>query len=258
AQFKKRSYTHIVQFGPNKPVSRLYLQLGLAAGAHDVPVDRLGPITVDAADRRTLAETLRGARLELADPYLVLNPNASDLLYERRWPADRFIGLLERLACEGWRTVLIGDRSESRYVESLVGRLSADARRSVIDTSGRLSLGDLLALIADAACVITNDTGPMHLAFALGRPTVCLFGPVDPRHYGFDPANGETLYAPVFCSPCVHENENPPCGGNNVCMQLIELDEVLTAVHRVLGICGTPRPPVPETRYVDFQGRALG
>src|SRR5439155_22098087 len=52
ARFKHWSYTHIVKFGTNKPVSRLYLQLGLAAGTHDVPIDRLGPITVSPADGR--------------------------------------------------------------------------------------------------------------------------------------------------------------------------------------------------------------
>jgi hypothetical protein len=98
----------------------------------------------------------------------------------------------------------------------------------------------------------------MHLAFALGRATVCLFGPVDPLHYGFEAAKVETLYAPVFCSPCVHENESPPCGGNNVCMQLIEPVDVLGAVHRLLGVPGAPRPPARTVRYVDFQGRALG
>src|SRR5262249_44900075 len=124
--------------------------------------------------------------------------------------------------------------------------------------SGRLTLGELMALITGAACVVSNDTGPMHLAFALGRPTVCLFGPVDPLQYGFDTGNVETLYEPVFCSPCVHENENPPCGGNNVCMQLIHPDDVPAAVHRLLAGSAAPRPPVRPARYVDFEGRALG
>jgi len=62
---------------------------------------------------------------------------------------------------------------------------------------------------------------------------------------------------PVFCSPCVHENEPPPCGGNNVCMQLIEPAQVLAAVHRLLGMPATARQDAPP-RYVDLDGRALG
>jgi ADP-heptose:LPS heptosyltransferase len=258
ARFKKGSYTHLVKFAPSKPVSRSYLQLGLAAGAPDVSADRLGPLTVEPEDHRRLADTLRAAGMGLAEEYLVVNPNASDLLLERRWPAPQVVALLERLAREGRQTVLVGDASERGYVAELVAALSAAARRQVIDTAGRLTLGELLAAIAGARCVVTNDTGPMHFAFALGRPTVCLFGPVDPAHYGVEAPNVETLHVPVFCSPCVHENEDPPCGGNNVCMQLIEPDDVLDAVHRLLGVPDAPPPRVRQARYVDLEGRALG
>jgi lipopolysaccharide heptosyltransferase II len=257
AQFKKGSYTHLVKFATNKPVSRLYLQLGLAAGAREVPTDAVGPITVTEDDRRRLADTLRRSALELADDYIVVNPNASDLMLERRWPAENFVALLEHLAHEGRQCVLIGAANEAAYVAALLGRLSPEARPHMIDTSGRLTLGELFALIGGARCVVTNDTGPMHFAFALRRPTVCLFGPVDPVHYGFESTLVETVYTPVFCSPCAHENEKPPCAGNNICMKLIEVDEVRNAVHRLLGLPAAPRR-TPERRYVDLDGRALG
>jgi ADP-heptose:LPS heptosyltransferase len=258
ATFKKGSYTHLVKFATNKPVSRLYMQLALAAGAREVPDHELGPITVHAEDHRRLAETLRAAGAQLADEYIAVNPNASDLLLERRWPVERFAALIERLAQERRQCVILGGPGERQHVAGLLARLSADARRSVIDTCGRLTLGELLALIAGARCVVTNDSGPMHFAFALRRPTVSLFGPVDPLHYGFATATVETLYHPVFCSPCVHEKEPPPCGGNNICMQLISPDEALAAVHRLLGLPAARRPSLPPPRYVDLEGRALG
>jgi ADP-heptose:LPS heptosyltransferase len=258
ASFKKGLYTHLVKFATNKAISRLYLQLGLAAGARELPVHELGTVTVEPDDRRRLVATLEAAGLRLPEEYILLNPNASDLLLERRWPAEHFVVLLERLAREGRQSVVIGSHDEAGYVRTLLEPLSAEGRRSVVDTSGRLTLGELLAAVAGARCVVTNDTGPMHLALALRRPTVCLFGPVDPLHYGFEGPNVETLHVPVFCSPCVHENESPPCGGNNVCMQLIAPDEVLHAVHRLLGVRGAPRRSLPPPRYVDLEGRALG
>jgi ADP-heptose:LPS heptosyltransferase len=258
ARFKKGSYTHLVKFATNKPVSRLYLQLALAAGASESDVHELGPLRVDAEDHASLARTLDAAGMRLQDEYLLVNANASDLLLERRWPAGHFAVLLEQLAREGRQCVLIGNRAEAGYVRDLVARLSADARRNVIDTAGRLTLGELLAAIAAARCVVTNDSGPMHLAIALRRPTVCLFGPVDPEHYGVQAHGVETLYRPVFCSPCVHEYEPPPCGGNNVCMRLIEPAAVLDAVHRVLGVTAADPPAPQPPRYVDFDGRALG
>ena len=258
ARFKRGSYTHLVKFATNKPVSRLYLQLGLAAGATDSSADQLGPLRVDVDDHARLAATLRAAGMQLEDDYILVNPNASDLLLERRWPVEHFAALLEGLAREGRQCVLIGNQGESAHVQGLVRRLSGDARRRTLDTSGRLTLGELLAAIARARCVVTNDSGPMHFAVALRRPTVCLFGPVDPHHYGYDSVGVETLYVPVFCSPCVHENEPPPCGGNNVCMQLIEPAGVLAAVHRLLGMPTSGPQVAPPPRYVDRDGRALG
>ena len=75
-------------------------------------------------------------------------------------------------------------------------------RRRGRSTSGILSLGGLFALLKGAACVVTNDTGPMHFSIALDRPTVCLFGPVIPDHQCRRKANVEVLYHPVYCSPC--------------------------------------------------------
>jgi ADP-heptose:LPS heptosyltransferase len=258
ARFKQNSYTHLVKFATNIPISRLYLQLGLAAGAQQAPTDVLGPLSVHPGDEDRLREKLRALGCPPHEEYVVVNPNASDLLLERRWPADRFVALLERFAREGRHSVLVGAPDEAPYVRALLERLGPAARTHVVDTAGRLTIGELLALIAGARCVVTNDTGPMHFAFALRRPTVCLFGPVDPHHYSFEVDEVETLYHPVFCSPCVHENEPPPCGGNNVCMQLIEVDAVMDAVHRLLGLSTVPRASADARRYVDLDGHALG
>ncbi len=97
-------------------------------------------------------------------------------------------------------------------------------------------MGGLFALLEGARCVITNDTGPMHMAWALGAPTVALFGPVDPNQYGWSSPRVQLLYQPVYCSPCVHEVDIPPCGGNNTCMQRIALNAVEDAVDRVLAV----------------------
>jgi hypothetical protein len=74
----------------------------------------------------------------------------------------------------------------------------------------------------------------MHMAIALQRPTVCLFGPANPEHYGQDLPYVEVFYAQVFCSPCLYEADEPPCNGNNICMQRIEPQAVVEAVHRLM------------------------
>jgi len=97
------------------------------------------------------------------------------------------------------------------------------------------------------------------MSVALRRPTVCLFGPVDPAHYGFHEEDFvETIYHPVYCSPCVHEADEPPCAGNNICMQKIQVDEVFAAVQRRLAGVPAAARGGPQVDYTDQYSKPLG
>jgi ADP-heptose:LPS heptosyltransferase len=265
ARFKKGNYTHLVFFNVRMPVARLYLQLYHAAGGDPMPLPELGPIAVSTEDVARMREALAGLGLPAGEPYLVVNVNASDLLLERRWPADRFVAAIEGLAEHGHRVVLIGAPGEAAYVKAIHDRLSPAARARTVDSAGKITLVDVFALIKEARCVITNDTGPMHLAIALDRPTVCLFGPGSPDHYGVTGPKIDILYRSVVCSPCIYETDVPPCDGHNVCMQLIEPAEVVGAALRLLGEAASAqassrRLPILDgaVRYADPRGRPLG
>lgn len=233
--FKRGIYTHLVFFNTRMPVRQLYLQLARVVAVPTGQSETIGPIRIDESDRAGVEHELGECPdWQLQEPYIVLNPNASDLLLERRWPAEYVVETIERLVSEGHQLALIGLPAERPYVETIFERLSTKAQSRVANTAGRLTLGELLLLLSEAACVLTNDTGPMHMAIALGRPTVCLFGPVHPDHYGERLPNVEIFYFPVFCSPCVHESETPPCGGDNICMQRIKPRLVVEAVLRLV------------------------
>jgi ADP-heptose:LPS heptosyltransferase len=241
-RLKNGIYTHLVYFNTRMSVRQLYLQLGRVVGAPLPEDDRTGPIKLRGADEISLQaklEKLPGWKKD--QPYIVVNPNASDLLLERRWPMEYVVTAIERLTSEGFTLVLIGSRGEADYVTSILDRISTSARQNVFNTAGLLTLGELLSLLNSARCVLTNDTGPMHMAIALDRPTVCLFGPVSPEHYGHFGDNVIMLYAPVFCSPCVHEIDEPPCNGNNVCMQRLTPELVVDSVLRFV----RPKPGRP-------------
>ena len=232
--FKKGIYTHLVYFNTRMPVRRLYLQLGRVAGIPAGQCEITGPIVVHDHERSNVSRFLAefpGWQAE--KPYIVINPNASDLMVERRWPVENVIEAIGSLVSSGSQIVLMGAPNEARYVRRLFEMLAPDVRFHVVNTAGLLTIGELLALLEGAACVLTNDTGPMHMAIALGRPTVCLFGPVNPEHYGQELPYVEIFYEQVSCSPCVHEADVPPCGGNNICMQRIKPQAVVAAVHRV-------------------------
>ena len=253
--FKHGIYTHLVFFNTRMPIRQLYLQLGRVVGVAPNQSELTGPIRIDDCDRVGAEQVLNESPGWQSDkPYIVVNPNASDLLLERRWPAEYFVETIERLVARGHQVALIGIASERAYVQDLFGKLSRDAQAHVANLAGLVSLGELLALLDRAACVLTNDTGPMHMAIALDRPTVCLFGPVHPDHYGHKVPNVEIFYTQVFCSPCLHEAARPPCNGNNICMQRIEPTPVIKSILRMIESTSandqttTPAKPVRTRR----------
>lgn len=223
-EYRSGLYTHLMYYNIKAPISEIYLQmLRLLPGKPGYPALMMPRFPEEAVNE---VATLMPAN----QPYFVINPNASDLRLERRWGTNQFIGLLQQLlhAYPTHNLVLTGAPSEATYVAGICEDFSHESR--IINTAGRLSFKGLLALINNAQAVVTNDTGPLHLALALKKPTVGLFGPCSPQQYG-QMESCVAVYKNVYCSPCVHEFSIPPCRGNNTCMQLIEVNEVLRALN---------------------------
>jgi len=235
AGFKRGIFTHLLYFNVNMPIRQIYLQLLAMAGTGISFADELERIVLHPADRTNLSAQVTAVGETLPERYVVVNPNASDLLLERRWPPGHFVRLLTMLVERGHHPVLTGSPAERPYVENVWRQLPEAVRARTLNLAGALGLVELFALIDGASCVITNDTGPMHVAFSLRRPTGCLFGPGSPAHYGLDRPDVQVLYKSIFCSPCIYETDEPPCAGNNLCMQWILPEEVVAATERLLG-----------------------
>lgn len=108
---------------------------------------------------------------DVADqPLVVIHPGATDP--RRRWPADKFAELAAACAADGSRVVIIGDASEQGLAEAIAARAGSAAVHSA---AGALDMAGLVALLATADVVVANDSGPRHLAQALGVPTVGIF-----------------------------------------------------------------------------------
>lgn len=203
-------------FNNKVPISEVYLQISRLFGVNHTK-NELYP----------LHESLPQLENAPSKKYIVINPNASDLRLERRWGADKFKALILKLIAHypDKEILIVGSEAERPYSKKAVEGIDAG---NVKNLAGKTSINELIGLIHKAILVITNDTGPMHIAFACKTPTVCLFGPCSPDQYGGN-AYTTILYKDVFCSPCVHDFNVSPCNGDNVCMKLITVEEVFEA-----------------------------
>jgi len=157
------------------------------------------------------------------------NVNVSDLSLERRWSKREFQRLAESLLTElDCKLVFIGSRSEAAYVAEVLDGIGRGNDR-IVNLAGKTGLGELLGVMARMSLFITNDSGPLHIAAALGKPTLSFFGPETPILYGPRGRDPLVFYEGIYCSPClnVFNVKTAPCSGQNVCMQAINAEEVL-------------------------------
>ncbi|MBM3987829.1 MAG: glycosyltransferase family 9 protein [Planctomycetes bacterium] len=219
--------TDTVMFNRYWHVARNFRALAGGENGHNVTAEELRPHYFDEHEEARVAARLERHGIGEDDLFVVLNPNAGELSLERRWPAANFIELGKRwLARERWPVVLIGSLAERAYIETIRERIGD---RRCINLAGEFSLGELVALFARAGVVVSNDSGPMHLAAAIGAPTLGLFGPETPVMYGPLGLRARALYRPPACSPCinVHDNKVASCiYGEPQCLMSISVDEV--------------------------------
>jgi heptosyltransferase-2 len=148
----------------------------------------------------------------------------------KRWPPDRVAKVIEALAKAGTASVLVGaaaDRDTGRAIESA---LPAGAR--MVNLIGRTSLGELIGVVARCAAFVSNDSGAMHVAAALGVPLTAIFGPTDERVTAPAAAGrADVIARDVFCRPCLLRE----CPIDHRCMKRIDVDAVLKSVSAHLG-----------------------
>ncbi len=156
-------------------------------------------------------------------PRVCLNPGSTNG-DAKRWMPERFTELARRLhSCE---IVLVGDSSSAPLTRGINSSLGGTAR----DAAGATSISRLAALLAACDVLVTNDTGPMHLACAVGTPVVAVLGPTDEAVTG-PLGTAVVIRKRVSCGPC-RQHTCPE--GTHRCMQLVAVDEVEEAVLKQL------------------------
>lgn len=256
-RFRSGVYHHVIYYNNHIPVAQVYLQL-----ARMIPVTSTVEVLYNFFQITNNNGSLDSKfPFQISSDFIVVNPNASELRVERRWGAQNFSVLINLLAGKFPSTqfVITGAANEIEYVKEVMTGIQSEFSSRVIDSSGKLSLKQLIGLISSCKMMVTNDSGPMHLAFAVEAPVVALFGPCSPQQYQISD-KAVVIHQNVYCSPCVHLFLTPPCKGDNQCMKKISVERVLKAAEYVL--TGSKQlPPSLLNGHPDFtneQGHPLG
>ncbi len=199
------------------------------------------PPIVTADERAEGERRLARAGLRPGRPVIGLHPGGGREV--KQWPIERWVEVARRLhASHGARFALTGSVADGHLAAAIARALGPAA----VNLAGSLSLAETLGVLSALDLFLSPDTGPMHLACALGTPTVSVFGPSDPRRF-FSGGTGESgsrhvaVHAPLWCSPC-NQIRRPPkeCLGpaGPECLQLVTTDAVYREAARLLVSAG--------------------
>ena len=228
----QRSFTHLQSAPKNalRHTAEANLDALRRIGIQPAPEERRLTLVPGAAAEASVAQHLAGFGLSGRD-FIHIHP--ASRWFFKCWPVDRMAALVGRLQAEGHAVVLSAAPSadEKRMLEAIQARLE----RPAFSLSGVLSLKELAALTQASKLFIGVDSAPMHIAAAVGRPVVALFGPSGDKQWGPWGVPSRVIASTRHpCRPCGIDG----CGGGKVsdCLASLTVDDVLAAAHELLAL----------------------
>lgn len=210
-------------------------QLALVASIGAATHDPRMRFALAAQAQRTAAQRLIALGLNPDGPWAILHPGAS--APSRRYPPERFGEVATRLVqATDWPILLTGTPDERALIAAVVDAAGPAARSRLHDLSGSLSLGEFAALIEQATVLIANNSGPVHLASALGTPVVDLYALTNPQHTPWMTPH-RVLFQDVDCRWC-YRGVCPT--GHHACLLGVPAAQVATAAIELVAQCGRP------------------
>lgn len=203
-----------------------YLNLVKKSGFNGTP--DLPWLFLDIEERKRARQMLEG----LKRPVIALNPGA---VYgsSKRWFPERFAEVASRVITElNGSAVILGGPKESGIADDILKHVAPSlvTHASLLNLSGRTTLRELIAIISESDVLVTNDSGPMHIGYAVGTPLVAIFGSTSPEHTGPVGKSDIVIKKSIACSPCFERQ----CNKNKLaCMDLVTSEEVYSAVKKL-------------------------
>jgi len=222
----------------NKPVAEYYLDLLAPLGVEKPSKISCG-LTLPVSVSPQVEEFLAPHQIQAGERLIGIVPGGGaswgPSAVFKQWPPEKFAQMVDTLASEEkTRVILFGDQQES----SLCRKIAAQLKQPPILATQISSLVLLAGLLKRCHLVVGNDSGPMHLAAAVGTKTVSIFGPVDAAVYGpvpKNPALHRVVARSLACRPCYQQFRFPPCPWDNACLKQLPMADVLDAATRLLG-----------------------
>jgi ADP-heptose:LPS heptosyltransferase len=247
--YRGEMLTHRVAYNPHIHIAKNFVALVDAALTHrdELPFSkRAVPDEEVVLAKAEVGEDAKAAMRERVkedypdfDPVrhrlVLINPNASDLLPQRRWMPDNFVTLMRDILA-AYPDVLIlitGAPAERDQADGLKRRVDDDR---CINFAGRVKFSELPALYSISTLMVTNDSGPGHFSAVTDLRTFVIFGPETPRLYG-SLGNSTPIFAGLACSPCVSaaNHRKTPCV-DNVCLKVITPEQVFATIQPALSV----------------------
>lgn len=239
--------THPVHYNPHIHIAKNFMSLVHAAFSkeQETPFSKieikdveivLEQAFVSDEEKDTVREKIMQCLPESAEfpnPLILINPNASDLLPQRRWSPHRFSDLMSQASLK-WPSAIFlitGSEDEVDYAQNILTHTQSS---QIINFAGKVTFSELPALYQLSDLMVTNDSGPGHFSSVTPLPTIVLFGPETPALYG-SLGKSIPIFAGLACSPCVSaaNHRKTPCE-DNVCMQAIPVSQVLNTMESIL------------------------
>lgn len=215
---------------------RRQLDLVASLGFH-IEDDRLS-LQVTDSDHQRLSQRLQLLELDVKQPWVVIHPGATAA--SRRYPAEGFAAVARRLVLDANCHVLFTGTEPERELVAMIQAAMGVASSSLVDT---LDLSEMAALLTIAPLLIANNTGPAHIAAAVGTPVVDLYALTNPQHTPWGVPN-RVLFHDVPCKFC-YKSICPE--GHHHCLQLVSPDEVFRAACELMADTVNPAiaPSIP-------------
>jgi len=192
----------------------------------DIPDKTYSPLLYVSEEIMSEAELmLKNHGVALTDKVIAVSPGARS--HTKQWTKEGFLEVCNRCYSElGFKVVLIGDQQDAKVCSYIANQASAN----IVNLCAKTTLKQLAALLKRSSLLVTNDSAPMHMAWAVSVPVVAIFGPTNLDKYKPTGPKDIVVRHKIDCSAC----QRALCAGNHECMRGILADDVFGAVRKAL------------------------